>query len=334
MSDAVMQAVVMREPGGPEVLELREVPRPEPGPGEILVEVVASGINRADVLQRQGLYPAPEGWPADIPGLEFAGRVARCGPGTGLFDEGEAVMGLVGGGGYARYVVLPEREVLPAPEGLHLVETGALPEAFLTAFDACFVQMGLTAGETLLIHAVGSGVGTAALQLAKAAGVRTVGTSRTPDKLEAAEALGLDHGVLADTPEGWLEGVRAATGGRGADVILDLVGGPYLPGNVKAVAERGRIVCVGIPGGRRAELDIRRLMGRRASLTGTVLRARPGEEKALLAREASRRLVPLFESAALRPVIDRTYAPGAAGDAHRRMDENLNFGKLLLVWEE
>jgi putative PIG3 family NAD(P)H quinone oxidoreductase len=334
MSDAVMQAVVMREPGGPEVLELREVPRPVPGPGEVLVEVAASGINRADVLQRQGLYPAPEGWPADIPGLEFAGRVAGLGPGTGLFEEGDAVMGLVGGGGYARHVVLPEREVLPAPGGLAVVEAGAIPEAFLTAFDACFMQMRLAAGETLLIHAVGSGVGTAALQLAKAAGVRTVGTSRTADKLEAAAGLGLDHGILAETPEAWVEGVREATRGRGADVVLDLVGGPYLPGNVKAVAEKGRIVCVGIPGGRRAELDIRRLMGKRASLTGTVLRARPGEEKAHLAREASRRLVPLFESAALRPVIDRSYAPEAAPEAHRRVDDNLNFGKLLLVWGE
>lgn len=334
MPDAAMQAVVIREPGGPEVLEVREVPRPVPGPGELLVEVSASGVNRADTLQRKGLYPAPEGWPADIPGLEFAGRVAACGPGTGLFSEGDAVMGLVGGGGYARYVAVPEREVLPAPRRLTSVEAGALPEAYLTAFDACFLQMGLAAGETLLVHAVGSGVGTAAVQLAKAAGVTTVGTSRTPDKLDAAAKLGLDHGVLAETPEAWVEGVLEATEGRGADVILDLVGGPYLPGNVRSVAERGRVVCVGIPGGRRNQLDIRGLMAKRASLTGTVLRARPPEEKAALAREAARRLVPLFESAELRPVIDRTYTPGAAPDAHRRMDENLNFGKLLIVWGE
>jgi putative PIG3 family NAD(P)H quinone oxidoreductase len=333
MSDAVMKAVLIREPGGPDVLELGEAPRPEAGPGELLVEVDASGVNRADVLQRQGLYPAPAGWPADIPGLEFAGRVVACGRGTDLFTEGDAVMGLVGGGGYARYIVVPEREVLPAPRGLSPVEAGALPEAFLTAFDACFVQMGLAAGESLLIHAVGSGVGTAALQLARAAGVTTVGTSRTPAKLDDAAKLGLDHGVLAEEPAAWVDGVRKATGGRGVDVILDLVGGPYLAGNVRVVAPGGRIVCVGIPGGRRGDLDIRRLMGKRASITGTVLRARPPEEKALLAREAARRLVPLFESSDLRPVIDRTYPPGSASDAHRRMDGNLNFGKLLLVWD-
>lgn len=334
MSRAVMKAVVMREPGGPDVLEVREVPRPEPGPGELLVEVAASGVNRADVLQRQGLYPPPPGWPADIPGLEFSGRVAARGAGTDLFAEGDTVMGLVGGGGYARYLVVPEREVMPAPRGLPLVEAGALPEAFLTAFDACFLQLGLAAGETLLVHAVGSGVGTAALQLARAAGVRVIGTSRTADKLDAAAKLGLDHGVLAETPDAWVGPVKELTEGRGADVILDLVGGPYLPGNVRSVAERGRIVCVGIPGGRRNELDIRGLMGKRASLTGTVLRARPPEEKAALAREASRRLVPLFESAELRPVVDRSYAPTAAADAHRRMDDNLNFGKLLIVWSE
>lgn len=331
MGQGAMRAVVIREPGPPEVLEVRDVPRPEPGPGEIRVAVAASGVNRADLLQRRGRYPAPPGWPQDIPGLEYAGVVDAVGRGVTLWRPGDAVMGLVGGGGYAEAVVVDEREALPVPAGLDIVEAGALPEAWLTAWDAMVVQMGLTAGETVLIHAVGSGVGTAALQIARAVGARTIGTSRTPGKLERARALGLDV-ALAGGDEPWPEAVRAATGGRGVDVVVDLVGGGYAAGDLECVAEEGRIVIVGVPAGSEATIDLRALMRRRASMTGTVLRARPSEQKVALARDATRRLVPLIEGRGLRPVSDRRFAPHEAPEAHRVMEANLNFGTLSIVW--
>lgn len=331
MGQGAMRAVVIREPGPPDVLEVREVPRPEAGRGEIRVRVAASGINRADLLQRRGRYPAPPGYPQDIPGLEYAGVVDAVGPGATSWAPGDAVMGLVGGGGYAETVVVDEREAIAVPRGMDPVDAAALPEAWLTAWDAMVVQMGLSAGETVLIHAVGSGVGTAALQIARALGARTLGTSRTPAKLERARDLGLDVAVAAGDGA-WVEGVREATDGRGVDVIVDLVGGGYTSGNVECVAERGRIVVVGVPAGSEATLDLRGLMRRRASLTGTVLRARPREEKVALARDAARRLVPLIERAGLRPVTDRRFAPEDAAEAHRVMEANLNFGTLSIVW--
>ncbi|HSR41867.1 MAG TPA: zinc-binding dehydrogenase, partial [Longimicrobiales bacterium] len=214
-----------------------------------------------------------------------------------------------------------------------LEEAGGVPEVFMTAWDALFRQMGLQTGETLLIHAVGSGVGTAALQLARAAGVRTVGTSRTPEKVDRALELGLDAGVLADE-EGWIEEVMSATGRRGVDVILDLVGAAYLADNVRALTEGGRWIVVGVPSGIRGEIDLRGLMGRRATVRGTVLRARPLEEKAALAREFENRVVPLFERGALEPVIHGFFPPEEAGSAHAAMEGNENFGKLILEWEE
>jgi putative PIG3 family NAD(P)H quinone oxidoreductase len=325
-----MKAVVVSGPGGPDVLELRDVPRPVPGAEELLVRVQASGVNRADLLQRTGRYPAPPGWPADIPGLEFAGVVEGVGPACRSFAAGDRVMGIVGGGGYAEYLTLHERCAVRVPEGLAPEPAGAVPEVFMTAYDAVSLQMGLMAGETLLVHAVGSGVGTAAIQLARAAGARVIGTSRTPEKLERAAALGLDVGVLVE--DGWPQRVRDATGGRGVDVILDLVGAPHFAGNVEALAVRGRWVVVGVTGGSSAEVDLRLLMGKRASLTGTVLRARPLEERIVLARAFEDRIVPLFERGILEPVVDGVYAPGHAAEAHRRMEENLNFGKLLLTW--
>jgi putative PIG3 family NAD(P)H quinone oxidoreductase len=327
---ARMKAVVVTGPGGPDVLELRDVPRPVPGPEELLVRVQASGVNRADLLQRTGRYPAPPGWPADIPGLEFAGAVEDAGPACRSFAAGDWVMGIVGGGGYAEYLTLHERCAVRVPEGLAPEPAGAVPEVFMTAYDAVSLQMGLTAGETLLVHAVGSGVGTAAIQLARAAGARVIGTSRTPEKLERAAVLGLDVGVLVE--DGWPERVRDATGGRGVDVILDLVGAPHFAGNMEALAVTGRWIVVGVTGGSTAEVDLRRVMGKRASLTGTVLRARPLEDRIVLARAFEDRIVPLFERGILEPVVDRVYAPGHAAEAHRRMEENLNFGKLVLAW--
>lgn len=328
-----MNAVVVEEPGGPEVLRLRRVPRPEPGRGEVLVRVTASGVNRADLLQRMGRYPAPEGYPPDIPGLEYAGVVEAVGEEVGTVAPGDRVMGITGGGGYAEYVTVPASTAVPVPDGLDLLEAGAVPEVFMTAFDAVFLQEGLAAGETLLVHAVGSGVGTAALQLAVAAGATVIGTSRTADKLERAGALGLHHAVEGGDAD-WPDRVLDLTDGRGVDVILDLVGGPYLAGNQRVLAPRGRHIVVGVPGGTTATIDLRALMGRRGSIRGTVLRARPLDEKAALARAFEERVTPLLADGRVRPVIDRFVPARDAAAAHRAMEANENFGKILLVWDE
>ncbi len=334
---ATMRAVTIGEPGGPEVLGLRRVERPVPGPEEVLVRVAASGVNRADLLQRRGRYPAPPGAPEEIPGLEFAGRVEESGAGCRLRAPGDRVMGVVGGGGYAGYLTVHERATVRIPDGMSDVEAGGVPEVFMTAFDALLLQAGLGAGETVLIHAVGSGVGTAALQLAGAVGARTVGTSRTPGKLERARALGLDEAVVSEGGDpdegGWPETVLERTGGRGVDVILDLVGAAYAGGNVRCLAGGARWIVVGVPSGARAELDLRRLMASRASVRGTVLRARPLEEKIALARRFEERVVPLFEAGRIRAVVDRVLAPEEASEAHRLMEENRTFGKLVLGWD-
>lgn len=327
-----MRAVIMIGRGEPDVLVTADVPLPVPGPGQILVQVAASGVNRADLLQRRGRYPVPPGYPENILGLEYSGTVAETGPGVTDWRPGDRVMGITGGGGYARYLVVHEREAIPVPDGLDLVEAGAVPEAFLTAFDALVAQMRLQAGESVLVHAVGSGVGTAAVQLARWAGAGTFGTSRTVDKLRRARELGLEHGISAAGEEGWCEALLDVTGGRGVDVILDLVGGPYLADNIRALATGGRIVTVGVTGGREAALDLRALMGKRGSVTGTVLRARPLEQKAALAQRFRRVALPALADGRLRPVVDATLTPEQAPEAHRRMEANLNFGKLLIVW--
>jgi len=325
-----MKAIVMRGPGGPDVLELREVPRPDPHAGEVRVRVASSGLNRADLSQRLGRYPAPAGSPQDILGLELAGTVDALGSGVRGLEEGDAVMGILGGGGYAEYAISPAETLVPVPTGMSLTVAGAIPEVFMTAFDAAFMQEGLQAGETLLVHAVGSGVGTAALQLARRAGAKVIGTSRTPDKLTRAAELGLEYGVLAD--ERWPERVLELTGGRGVDVILDLVGGSYLAGNQRVVAERGRHIVVGVPAGAEATISLRALMGRRASIRGTVLRARPVAEKAAVARAFERDVLPGFATGELVPVIDRVFPADAVAEAHARMEANESFGKILMEW--
>lgn len=325
-----MRAVVIREPGGPEVLEVRQVPLPEPGAGEVRVRVAASGLNRADLLQRRGRYPVPPGYPEDIPGLELAGTVDAVGEGVTEWSRGDAVMGILGGGGYAEYALSPAATLVAVPEGMGPGVAGAIPEVFMTAYDAVFLQESLVQGETLLVHAVGSGVGTAAVQLARRVGAEVIGTSRTPEKLERAREVGLEHAVLAE--EDWPQQVLDLTGGRGVDVILDLVGGPYLPGNQRVIAERGRHVVVGVPGGSDASISLRALMGRRASIRGTVLRARPLDEKEALARAFEKAVLPGFAAQELRPVIDRTFPAAEVAEAHRYMEENRNFGKILLEW--
>lgn len=326
-----MLAVVLEGWGDPEVLQIREVPRPRPGPHEVVVKVRASGVNRADLLQRRGKYPAPPGEPQDIPGLEFSGTVEEVGEEVSLWRVGDRVMGILGGGGYAQYVAVHERAAIRVPAGIPLEDAGAIPEAFLTAYDALFRQAALTEGETVLIHAVGSGVGTAALQLAQNAGARSIGTARAPWKLDRALELGLD--VAVEGGEDWVQRVLNATGGEGVDVILDLVGGGYLAGNLKVMATGARQVVVGVPSGSRAELDLRWLMTRRALIRGTVLRGRPVEEKLALSREFEHRVVPLFAARKIRPVLHTALPAHQAAEAHRLLEDNRTFGKVVLLWD-
>ena len=323
-----MKAMVIGEFGEPEVLRPAERPDPVPGPGRIRVAVEAAGVNRADLIQRRGHYPAPPGAPADIPGLEFAGVVDALGEGVERWRVGDRVMGLLGGGGYAERVVLHADEAVGVPEALDSITAGAAPEVFVTAHDALFTRLRLAPGERLLIHAVGSGVGTAALQLAKAAGANVIGTSRTPDKLARANELGLDTGIVAD--DDWAAAVAEATDGAGVDAILDLVGGAYLDGNVRSLAELGRMVVVGTVSGARAEVDLSRLMRSRATLIGTVLRARSLDEKIAATRAFERDVLPLMAAGAVRPVVDRVFPFEDAAAAHRYLESNESFGKVVL----
>jgi NADPH:quinone reductase-like Zn-dependent oxidoreductase len=284
-----MRAIVIVRPAGPTSkgqLELRDVPLPEPGPGQLRVRVHASAINRADLLQVAGNYPAPPDAPPDIPGLEIAGEVDAIGAGVGEFSVGDRVFGVVSGGGYAEAAVVHARTLAKVPDGVDFVHAAAIPEAFVTAYDAIVLQAGLSAGETLLVHAVGSGVGTAAVQIAKAIGARALGTARSEDKLARARELGLAVGIVpdvaADRSVHFASKVRDATGGRGVDVVLELTGGRYVPDSLASLDDRGRLVLVGLLAGARAEIDLGTVLRRRLRIFGTVLRSRPLEEKILL----------------------------------------------------
>ena len=326
-----MKSIVITRPGGPEVLATEERPVPEPGPGEIRVRVHASALNRADLLQRRGSYPAPPGAPADVPGLEYAGEVDAVGEGAGLWAVGTRVMGIVGGGGHAEYVVVHEREAIRIPQPFSWEEAAAIPEVFLTAYDALFRQLDLKMGERVLILAVGSGVGTAALQLARAAGAMTLGTSRTKEKLRKAEELGLEVGI--DTSrEDLAEAVNQATYGSGVHAVLDLVGGKLLEASLRVLALKGRAIVVGTTGGSKAEIDLGLLLRRRIQLLGTVLRTRPLEEKIALAREFSGSVLPLLSSGRIRPVVDEVFSFKDIRKAHERMESNDTFGKIVLTW--
>jgi NADPH2:quinone reductase len=325
-----MKAVVITRPGGPEVLEVREVPAPEPRGDQVRVRVRACGLNRADLLQRRGSYPAPAGVPADVPGLEFAGEVDALGPNcVGPLREGDRVFGIVGGGAQAEYVVTHERAAVPIPENLDFEHAAAVPEVFITAHDALETQAGLRPGEAVLVHAVGSGVGTAALQLARASGCFVFGTSRTAEKLQRAKELGLDVGIES-TREAFADVVRAQTGGAGVNVIVDLVGAQALEGNLEALAVGGRIVVVGVLGGGTASLRLPALMAKRARLIGTVLRSRPTEEKVAATRAFAARVVPWLERGLVRPVVDRVFPLDAVRAAQERLESNLGFGKVVL----
>ena len=329
---AVARAVVLRGAGGVDVLDIAEVEPPVAGPGQVVVEVAAAGLNRADCLQRRGLYPAPPGEPADVPGLELSGVVVDCGPGVRAVSRGQRVMCLVGGGAMATHVAVHERVLVPVPDALDLVEAAAVPEVFMTAFDALFVNAGLALGETVLVHAAGSGVGTAAVQLAARAGARVIGTARTASKLDQCKALGLAAGVTVGSEQRFADAVKAATGGRGADVVIDLVGAAYLEENLRALAPRGRIVVVGLLGGASGTLPLAMLLGLRGRIAGTVLRSRPLEEKALLAQAFATQVVPLLADGRVAPVVDQILPMTEVREAHRRMESNQTFGKIVLRW--
>ena len=326
-----MKAVVITRPGGPEVLEIVERPRPEPGHSQVRVRVVASALNRADISQRLGKYPAPAGSPQDIPGLEYSGVIDACGQSAAMWNVGDEVMGITGGGAHAEYLCVHEREVMRAPSRIPLENAAAIPEAFATAHDALFARLNLKTGETVLIHAAGSGVGTAAIQLARLAGVRTIGTSRSQSKLDRCLELGLDV-ALRIWSNDWASRLAASAPGISLSAVLDLVGAPYLNQNLEVLAPRGRLVAVGLTGGSKAELDMGIIMRKRLTIVGTVLRARPLEEKIAVAREISSHIVPAFETGQLRPVIDRIVSFDDIADAHRAMENNETFGKILLAW--
>lgn len=326
-----MRAVTITEPGGPEVLKLEQHDVPEPGPGQIRVRVRASALNRADILQRQGIYPPPPGAPTEIPGLEYAGEVDALGPGAGLWAVGNRVMGIVGGGGHAEYVVIHEREAVRIPQNLPWEEAAAVPEVFMTAYDALMRQADLRADERVLIHAVGSGVGLAALQLARAMGATVLGTSRTPEKLRRAAELGMEIGLDA-SPGQLPEAVREATAGEAVHVVLDLVGGPYFEAALQLVGSGGRIVVVGLMAGSRVEIDLGTLLRKRVRVFGTVLRSRPLLEKIQLAREFSQNVLPLLTSGKIRPVIDRVVPFSEIAEAQKAMEANQTFGKVVLRW--
>lgn len=327
---ATMQAAVITSPGGPDVLAIQSRPVPAPSRGEILVRVRSSAINRADILQRIGRYPAPAGVPADIPGLEFAGEVAALGDGVTAWQPGDRVCGLVGGGAHAEYLVTHERAVARVPEGVSWAIAGAAPEAYITAHDAMVTQARLRAGDAVLVHAVGSGVGLAAVQLATALGATVYGTARGAEKLEAARAIGMRDGCQPGEP-GWVaRAVAGWTDGRGVDVVVDLVGGDYTAESLTAMAPRGRLMLIGALAGSRATVDLRTILGRRLTVQGTVLRSRPLEERIAVTQAYEREVLPWLASGRLVPRIHATFDLAGIGAAHALVEGNGTIGKVAL----
>lgn len=319
-----MYAVTISEPGGPDVLAWTQVPDPQPGPGEVLIDVVASGVNRADLLQRQGQYPPPPGAPP-YPGLECSGRISALGAGVAGWRPGDEVCALLGGGGYAQRVAVPAGHVLPVPRGVDLVDAAGLPEVACTVWSTIVQRAGLRAGETLLVHGGGSGIGTFAIQLGRALGATVVTTARA-GKHAALRELGAQS-VVDYTTSDFVD----AAGEHGADVILDIMGAAYLERNVRALATGGRLVIIGLQGGRRAELDLALLMAKRATVTAASLRARPADEKAAIVQGVREQVWPLVESGAIRVVVDRRLPMTDAAAAHAVLESSAHLGKVLLV---
>jgi len=322
-----MRAVVLTEFGGPEVLKISEVPAPTPGPDEVLVNVAATALNRADVLQRKGFYPNPFPSEYDIPGMEFSGTVSAVGERVKSWAIGDEVMGIVSGSAYAEQLVIHERQAMRVPKGVSLVDAAGIPEVFITAWDGLVLQGGLTSGRWALVHAVASGVGTAAIQICRSIGARIIGTCSSA-KVEQVRALGAN--VVVDySKDDFVERVREATDGRGVDVVLDPVGGDYLDRNVASLAVKGRIVQIGVMAGA-GSFNLGALLPKRASLIGTVLRARPLEEKIAVSQRFAAEMLPLFDSGAMMPVIDKRFTLEHIAEAHAYLESNANVGKVVI----
>jgi NADPH:quinone reductase len=328
-----MRAITIVSFGGVEGLEVRDVSdAPAATLDRVRVRVRAAGLNRADILQRLGRYPAPPGYPSDIPGIEFAGEVEQVGDEVRRWKVGDRVFGIIGGGGQAQYLTVAENHLARVPENLDWAEAAAVPEVFMTAHDALFTQCGLTIGDRVLIHAAGSGVGTAACQLVRAAGVIAFGTSRTADKLEKAKEFGLTESVVAGSdPMEFVAAVNRWTNNAGVDVVLDLVGAAYLKANLAVLATKGRLILVGTTSGSKAEIDFSIAMSKRLRLMGTALRIRSVEEKATATRLFADHVVPLLRSGAVRPVIDKVFQMEEVRAAHQRIESNESFGKVVLL---
>lgn len=335
-----MKAVWIKEFGGAENLEIREVENPpKPSGKQVLVRVHAAALNRADILQRKGFYPAPAGFPERILGLEFAGEVAETGENVTNFKKGERVFGITAGGAQAEFLMTDESLLARVPDNLNFTEAAAIPEAFITAADAIFTQGNLKENETLLIHAVGSGVGLAALQLAKARGIKVFGTSRSADKLDRCAEFGLDHGIAtggataSENPPVFAERVRHLNDQRGVDVILDLVGAAYFAANLESLNLKGRLILVGLTSGAKAEFNLGAALSKRLKIIGTVLRSRPTAEKAEATRLFAEEVVPLFADGTLKPNVDKIFKFEEVRAAHEYLESNASFGKVVLNFQ-
>jgi len=327
-----MRAVRIVEASGPEGLKVVDAEAPRPGKGQIAVKVHASALNRADLLQTLGLYPAPPGVPADIPGLEYAGEVSVVGEGVTRWRPGDRVMGLVGGGAWAGQLVTNEGEALPVPKELSLEAAAAIPEAFMTAFDAMVLQAGLAEGQSVLIHAVASGVGTAAVQIARVFGAKAIGTGRTQAKLDRVAKLGITDLLLVDRQTGKFADEVRKRSVHGVEVVLDLVGGSYLPESLKAMAPGGTLMLVGLMAGATAEVPLTAVLSKRLTIKGTTLRARSPADKAALAAQFEKQLLPHFETGKLAPVVDAVVPMTDIAKALQRVSSNETFGKLVVTW--
>lgn len=324
-----MRAISISEPGDADVLTVTEEARPSAGPGQVVIDVAAAGVNRADVMQRLGFYPPPKG-ASPLPGLEVSGTVAEVADGVSGIAVGDEVCALIDGGGYAEAVAVPSTQVLPVPKGVSLADAAGLPEVVCTVWSNVFMTANLQPGETLLVHGGSSGIGTMAIQLAKALGARVAVTAGSAEKLDACRALGADV-AISYKDEDFVERVREETDGRGADVILDNMGAKYLGRNVDALATAGRLVVIGLMGGRKGELDLGTLLSKRGAVIATSLRARPAEEKAAIVAAVREHVWPLVEDGTVRPVIHQTYPLADAAQAHRDMEASGHIGKLLLL---
>ena len=324
-----MICIEISQPGGPEVLTLVERPDPEPGTGDVLIRVAAAGVNRPDVLQRRGAYPPPPG-ASDIPGLELAGTVAAVGAGVDGWRVGDAVCALASGGGYATRCVVPAPQCLRVPASLDLIAAAAIPETFFTVWTNVFDRGRLQTGETALFHGGTSGIGTTAIQLAAARGATVFATAGSDEKVQACEALGARRAINYRT-EDFVDVVRDVTGGRGVDLILDIMGGSYVNRNLAALAVDGRLVQIGLMGGESASVDLRRVLGRRLTLTGSTLRPRSVEEKGQIAAALAREVWPLLEAGQVKPIVYRTFPLAEAAAAHRLMESSEHIGKIVLT---